>query len=236
MMRHVLKPLAVAVAACAFCSCARTESENFNEIEDKALDIWVSSNAPDAEPLGDTGMYYEVIEALPDGSATKVDVRGRWVDVEYVIRDLNGDIVYNRNEETARLLGTFTKYTHYIPDRLYIASRQDLSDIPSGIYQAITEITPGETWRVYIPSRLAFASYGIQTSTGYGGQQALESDVPVILDSLRIAEGARGKGYARDTFLFIDYYGRYREVHTVRLSVDKRNGRGIAGRKGGANR
>lgn len=115
-----------------------------------------------------------------------MDVRGRWVDVEYVIRDLNGDIVYNRNEETARLLGTFTKYTHYIPDRLYIASRQDLSDIPSGIYQAITEITPGETWRVYIPSRLAFASYGIQTSTGYGGQQALESDVPVILDSLRI--------------------------------------------------
>ena len=106
MMRHVLKPLAVAVAACAFCSCAGTESENFNEIEDKALDIWVSSNAPDAEPLGDTGMYYEVIEALPDGSATKVDVRGRWVDVEYVIRDLNGDIVYNRNEETARLLGT----------------------------------------------------------------------------------------------------------------------------------
>ena len=186
MMRHVLKPLAVAVAACACCSCARTESENFNEIEDKALDIWVSSNAPDAEPLGDTGMYYEVIKALPDGSATKVDVRGRWVDVEYVIRDLNGDIVYNRNEATARLLGTFTKYTHYIPDRLYIASRQDLSDIPSGIYQAITEITPGETWRVYIPSRLAFASYGIQTSTGYGGQQALESDVPVILDSLRI--------------------------------------------------
>lgn len=51
MMRHVLKPLAVAVAACACCSCARTESENFNEIEDKALDIWVSSNAPDAEPL-----------------------------------------------------------------------------------------------------------------------------------------------------------------------------------------
>lgn len=64
MMRHVLKPLAVAVAACACCSCARTESENFNEIEDKALDIWVSSNAPDAEPLGDTGMYYEVIKAL----------------------------------------------------------------------------------------------------------------------------------------------------------------------------
>lgn len=86
MMRHVLKPLAVAVAACACCSCARTESENFNEIEDKALDIWVSSNAPDAEPLGDTGMYYEVIEALPDGSATKVDVRGRWVDVKYVIQ------------------------------------------------------------------------------------------------------------------------------------------------------
>ena len=54
------------------------------------------------------------------------------------------------------------------------------------------------------------------------------ADGTLLLDSLRIAEGARGKGYARDTFLFIDYYGRYREVHTVRLSVDKRNGRGIA--------
>lgn len=153
--------MAVAVAACACCSCARTESENFNEIEDKALDIWVSSNAPDAEPLGDTGMYYEVIEALPDGSATKVDVRGRWVDVKYVIRDLNGDIVYNRNEETARLLGTFTKYTHYIPDRLYIASRQDLSDIPSGIYQAITESRPERrgvsiSLRVWLSHRTVF--------------------------------------------------------------------------------
>ena len=137
MMRHVLKPLAVAVAACACCSCARTESENFNEIEDKALDIWVSSNAPDAEPLGDTGMYYEGNQGLAGRKCHEGGRPGQVVDVEYVIRDLNGDIVYNRNEATARLLGTFTKYTHYIPDRLYIASRQDLSDIPSGIYQAI---------------------------------------------------------------------------------------------------
>ena len=54
------------------------------------------------------------------------------------------------------------------------------------------------------------------------------TDGTLLLDSLRIAEGERGKGYARDTFLFIDYYGRYRGVHTVRLSVDKRNGRGVA--------
>lgn len=186
MMKSVFKPLTVVLAVLAAGSCAKSESESFSEVEDKALDIWVSRNAPDAEPLGDTGMYYEVIEGASAGTSSKIDVRGRWVDVDYVIRDLNGDIVYNRNEETARLLGTFTKYTHYVPDRLYIASKESLSNIPRGIYRAITEITPGETWRVYIPSRLAFSSAGISTSSGYGGQQSLESDVPVILDSLRI--------------------------------------------------
>ena len=54
------------------------------------------------------------------------------------------------------------------------------------------------------------------------------TDGTLLLYSRHIAEGERGKGYARDTFLFIDYYGRYRGVHTVRLSVDKRNGRGVA--------
>ena len=185
-MRYVLKSLATVAAACALGACARAGSEDINAIEDEALAVWVSNHAPEARPLGDTGMYYEVIEEASAEGGTKVDVRGKWVDVEYVVRDLDGDIVYNRNGETARRLGTFLKYTHYVPERLYIASKQNLSNIPAGIYRSITEIAPGAMWRVYIPSRLAFSAYGISTSSGYGGQRALESDVPVILDSLRI--------------------------------------------------
>lgn len=184
-MKHCTLFLMAAAAFAAF-SCAESTKENYDEIEDRALDIWIKSNAPDAKPLEDTGIYYEVIESEPQTG--KIDVRGKWVDVSYIMRDLSGDIVYTRNAETATLLGTYSAYAHYVPDRLYIAGKQESSNLPIGLYRAVTTMPQGETWRVYVPSRLAFGSRGFAVSNGYGGQKSLESDVPVIIDSLRITD------------------------------------------------
>lgn len=184
-MKIAVRYAAVAIAVLFTVSCAESvPDKDYNEIEDEALAVWISSNAPDAQLLGDTGIYYEVLES--EGGTGKVDVRGRWIDVDYVIRDLSGDIIYTRNEQTTRLLGSYTEYTHYVPDRLYIASEEGKSDIPAGLYRAFTNIMPGEMWRFYIPSRLAFASYGIDTGSGYEGQHALDADAPIIFDSVRI--------------------------------------------------
>lgn len=176
----------IIIAAFSLFSCAESHPEDYNEIESKALEVWIEANAPEAVPLGDTGIYYEVIEK--EAETGKMDVRGKWVDASYLLRDLSGDIVYNRSEETARLLGTYSAYTHYVPERLYIASKRSASNIPAGLYEALTAIPRGETWRVYVPSRLSFGSVGFSSSNGYGGQKALEADVPVIIDSLRIEE------------------------------------------------
>lgn len=176
----------MALAAAAAFSCAKSPAEDYGQIEDHALEIWIKGNAPAAKPLGDTGIYYEVIES--ESQTGKIDVRGKWVEADYIMRDLGGDIVYNRNEVTARLMGTFNPYTHYVPDRLYIASEQEASDLPAGLYEAITSMPQGEMWRVYAPSQSAFGSLGFSITTGYGGQRALESNVPVIIDSLRITD------------------------------------------------
>lgn len=184
-MKQIFVSVILAVAAAAFVSCAKTETDDFNVIEQEALDVWIEKNAPEAKPLGDTGMYYEVIG---DGAAakSKVDVKGKWVELNYVMRNLDGDVVYSRSEKTARQLGTYNAYTHYVADRLYIATQAGKSGIPRGIYEAITSIAPGDMWKVYIPSRLAFSTTGYKITTGYGGQKGLEANVPMILDSLQI--------------------------------------------------
>lgn len=186
-MKQILLSVIVAFMAAAIVSCAKAEADDFNVIEQQALEAWISKNAPDAKPLGDSGIYYEVI-GEKNQNTSKVDVKGRWVEFNYVMRNLNGDIVYSRNEKTARQLGTYNVYTHYVPDMMYIATKAENSGIPAGIYEAITSIPPGEMWKVYIPSKLAFSSSGYKITTGYGGQQALEGNVSMILDSLQITD------------------------------------------------
>lgn len=187
MIKYAFRVLMFIGVAAAVVSCAKSEAIDFNDVEERALAVWIENNAPNAKPLGETGMYYEVIEGEVS-SAAKVDVKGKWILLNYVMRNLDGDIVYNRSEKTARLLGTYNAYTRYVLDRIYVAGTQSASNIPTGIYQAITEINPGEMWRVIIPSRLAFASSGLNITTGYGGQKALEANVPIILDSLKIVD------------------------------------------------
>ncbi len=173
---------AVLVAA-----CAKTESVNQNELETQALAVWIKNNAPNAQKLGDSGIYYEVLDDNGVGSSAKVDVKGKWIDVDYVMRDLEGDIYYSRDENTARLLGAYTPYAHYITNRLYIATKSSATNIPVGLYEAMTNIVPGQMWRLYIPSHLAFGSSGFGIVPGFGSK-AMPGNAPVVLDSLMISD------------------------------------------------
>ena len=38
-----------------------------------------------------------------------------WVSFDFTGRDLAGNIILTRNADSARLAGTFSKYTHYVP-------------------------------------------------------------------------------------------------------------------------
>ncbi len=173
-------------ALCAAAGCSKTKDPASDDVEDRALEAWIAANAPDAAELSGDGIYYQVLESVPE-QGPKMEVRGRWVKLEYTMRDLEGNIFYNRDEETARRLGTYNAYTHYVPDFIYIASEESATNLPIGFYRAIVGMNPGDTWRVYLPSRLSFSG-GLDLRNGYGGQKPLAAKVPVMIDSLRIVD------------------------------------------------
>ncbi len=53
-------------------------------------------------------------------------------------------------------------------------------------------------------------------------------DGTLLLEELWIAPDDRGRGYVRDTLLFIDCYCRRKGMHTLRTTIDKRHGRAVA--------
>lgn len=48
------------------------------------------------------------------------------------------------------------------------------------------------------------------------------------LYGIHIADGHRGKGYAREALIFLEHYCTYRGIANIWLTIDKSNGRGIA--------
>lgn len=188
-MNRILFLLAVGCSALVSFACTHESKTDTDAITRRSFEAWMAAHAPQAEPLGDTGLYYEVLAQSEEGSSGKVDVRGKWIDVSYRMSTLEGDIFYNRDEATARLIGNYDDYTHYVPERFYIASSWNKSSLPKGLYTAFTEIVPGQTWRVYVPADMAFSSSGFDmTSYGYGGQNALGADKAIIIDELRITD------------------------------------------------
>ncbi len=189
-MNRIIALLAVGCSVIATFACTHDNATDTEAIKRKSFEAWIEAHAPQAMPLGDTGMYYEVLEEADNSSSGKVDVRGKWIDVNYRMCTLDGDIFYNRDEATARLIGTYDAYTHYVPERFYIASSWDSSSLPKGLYTTFTEIIPGATWRVYMPADMAFASSGFDMTGGYGygGQIALDEDKAVMLDQVRITD------------------------------------------------
>ena len=188
-MNRILFLLAVGCSALVSFACTHESKTDTDAITRRSFEAWMATHAPQAEPLGDTGLYYEVLAQSEEGSSGKVDVRGKWIDVSYRMSTLEGDIFYNRDEATARLIGNYDDYTHYVPERFYIASSWNKSSLPKGLYTAFTEIVPGQTWRVYVPADMAFSSSGFDmTSYGYGGQNALGAHKAIIIDELRITD------------------------------------------------
>lgn len=83
-----------------------------------------------------------------------------------------------------------------------------------------------------VAARMAagFRYFLLRNRRGDVGYAAMKpcTDGTLLFDGPYIAAHERGKGYARDTFLFAEYYCRYKKLETIRLTVDVRNGSGVA--------
>lgn len=182
-MKLSIRPIIITIAISAtLLSCAKRVTEDDDTIEQRALDSWIAKYVPHAQQLGDYGIYYEVIKPA-EPNAKSVDLTN-WLFAEYTLKDLDGNIIYNRNADVARQQGQYTKYTRYIPD--YMGIPEDITQMSAmqGMYYGFIDMKEGEVRRYYIPSKHGYGGGSLQNSYGYGGQYSLGAYSPIILDGL----------------------------------------------------
>lgn len=119
MMRYIRLSLAAVAALLLAVSCAREQSESYNKLEDLSLEAWMAQNKPELlgnrQGFGNASYYIEVLDA-GDSGARPVNDTVCWVQFDFSGRDLaSHEIIITRSARQAKLAGTFTKYTHYVP-------------------------------------------------------------------------------------------------------------------------
>ncbi len=176
--------VATAAIAVTLFSCARQELTPYTEAERISLAQWVALNAPNAEKC-DENMYIEWIYRNPNTTDSLVEI-GDWVRITYTNKTLDGNVIGTRNEEVAKIEGTYTPFTHYTSDLLYM-NDPNVTMI-EGQYLALQKMRRGDIVRLYLSSSYAYNVQGFSNNVGYGGQNALNAQIPIIVDSLTLVE------------------------------------------------
>ena len=180
-------------------SCAKNESESYDKFEDQALAAWIKQNHEELEHnlQSEGGYYVDIIEA-GDADASVIRDQDCWVRFDFSGRDLNGNIVLTRRAAEAKLVNTFTRYTHYVPFYRYCGATN--TSLLEGSYLAMRNVLHlgteyaeqrgldpefklrvGSKIRLYMPSRIVGSS-GVEGDGGYEGQYSLSSKRPFIVE------------------------------------------------------
>lgn len=158
-------------------SCAKQTEGNYNTMEQLSFDKWMERNGPKTAERFDNGMYIEQLVSAPT-TATKVE-DGDWIEINFTGTNIHGDIFGTRSKEVAELQGTFTVYTHYVPQKMQILKTSGLSEAE---YFTLKRMKQGDKARFYAPSSLYYGSYGKGYANGYQGQTSLAGNIPVIME------------------------------------------------------
>lgn len=190
-------------AACIvlLASCAKEQTESYDKFEDQALEAYITQKHPELlENLQTEGGFY--VDVIKPGLADAKPVNDTicWVKFDFSGRDLNGNIALTRSADEAYQLGTYTKYTHYVPYYRYCGDSN--SSLMEGTYLAMRNtlhlgeeyaakkgldpeflLREGTKVRIYMPSRVV-GSGGVSGDGGYEGQKGYElaSGRPLIMD------------------------------------------------------
>ena len=200
MMKRLVKIniLLAAAAAILAAACTKEPEMPYSKIEKRSLHAWMQKNRPDLlENYQQEGEYY--VEVLEQGIADSAsihsvlqdDEQGEcWVSFNVTGRNLEGDVFLTRQEQTARMEGTFTKYTHYVPYMRYIGAGR--ISILEGTYLAMAnvlkiggselEVRCGTKLRLYLPSSVTGGNTGLTGEGGYEGSYSLDGNRPAIIE------------------------------------------------------
>ncbi len=148
--------------------CSDKKNEDPRLREQDAMDAWMAANHPEVTTKMDNGMYVEWLRRTNDAAASPrsgVD----WVSVDYLVRDLDGNIVGTRDPKIAADEETYTRVTRYVPD--FAKFDPALRYFTPGEYRILSEMKVTDSVRLYLPSNLAYINANIVFANGYEGWQ-----------------------------------------------------------------
>lgn len=208
-MRYFRGIIALVVfAVTLFCnSCVKEVVGNFDAIEGRSLRAWMMKNRPElVENFQEEGGYY--VEVLDAGVADSMSIHdvvadekldGCWLFFDMTGRSLYGDVCITRSDVVARMQGSFSRSTHYVPYLRFMGEKN--VSLLEGTYLAMKNVlTLGEEYaaakglstefavrygtelRLYLPSSVVGGKAGITETGGYEGQYELDGNKPMIMD------------------------------------------------------
>ena len=191
-MKFISRFLCVPVAGLlVLSSCAKDETESYPEIENQALEAWMTQHRSDlVDNKQAVGDYYVDILDAGDPDAAPLGDKAIWVSFDFSGRDLSGNIILTRQAGDAKLAGSFSKYTHYVPfyrycgtentglmEGTWLAMRNTLTlgddyftanKDRLGITVPEVKLRYGSKIRLYMPSSVV--GNGVEGTGGYEGQ------------------------------------------------------------------
>ena len=175
--------LAILIVASVLGACAEKVEDDIEGKRKLAFETWVELYGDGATRLS-TGVYVKKLSSSTESSVIKTT--GRWklgvVELYGAGLSISGNIFVTRDSATARLLGSFEYYTHYVPEFVKF-SKTDTVGVLQGVYDALATMNEGDVVRAYIPPSLAYGTNGSSFSGGYQGQtSAVGGDVAIIMD------------------------------------------------------
>lgn len=186
-MKFITRFLCVPAAGLlALTSCAKDETESYAQFENQALEAWMTQHRPDlVENYQPDGGYY--IHVLEPGDLSKEPIGKEpiWVSYDFSGRDLAGNIILTRSADDAKLAGSFTKYTHYVPFYRYCGTEN--TGLMEGTWLAMRNtLKLGEKYYDENKSRLGLQSPELELRIG--------SKIELYMPSTVVGNGVEGTG------------------------------------------
>src|SRR5690554_4758425 len=175
MRKFLGQPFLVGLAAIlAFSSCEKKEYQTVTELDEQNIQQYIRQNNLDVEPLGTTGMYYQVLDQ-GDGVALAYD---QIVPLVYSFKTLDGNY---SSADTSNVSNRYADFLGYFPYGSAVASNNPGSplDKEEGMKVALNQalkFANGKI-RILVPSRLA---YGKNGSGDIGSNQSLDYTIHAI--------------------------------------------------------
>ena len=154
-MKKITISFLIAAVAIAVVGCAKQAASGVNDANKRYFDAWMEVNHPDLQPTG-LGIYIFPKEEV-SGTGAEVKKDG-FVQLDYIVSDLQGNITSYTGKETAEQLGDYNVANYYGPK--FQTTME--GSIPAGLADALIGMKVGARRKVIIPTWLM--SYSVYDS------------------------------------------------------------------------